>query len=871
MSGEVLQRLVAWVARRPAAVVGAVVVLAAAAALLAALTLRPTAGTDTLVGRSTATYQATQRYHERFGDDSIIVLVREPLTRLVLTPDIARVLGLEGCLSGNAPPNVKPRGGPNGPCAQMARIKPVQVVYGPGTFINEAVTQIADEFAAQQRSTARRARRAREAAYKLARARGRTVAQARKAADQAEQLVNLQFTRDVVALGLRYGLTDVPRLNDPSFVSRLVFDPTKPTGSPKPRFAYLFPTKDAALVQVRLKPTLSERQRRDAIALVRRAVRMPDWRLGNGGTYVVTGAPVVVDDLTSDITHSLVVLLVAALLVMAATLAVVFRARLRLLPLGIALLAAALTFGALALAGAPLTMATIGVLPVLLGLAVDYAIQVQSRVGEEGLGAAARRGVPTIATAAAATAAGFLVLALSPVPMVRDFGLLLVAGIVLALACALTAGVGVLSLAGRGVPRARRLPETLVAAGRGAEELVLRNPLARRARAGAGRAARASLAAALRDPRRVLLIAAALAVGGWALDTQAKVETDVQKLVPQDLPALRDLRALQESTGVGGEIDVVVSASDLTDANVISWMTDYQQRLLRRYGYGSRKGCGAATLCPAFSLTDLLRTQGATPSQQQVRALLDAVPAYFSQAVITPDRRTATLAFGIRLMPLARQKEVVDTMRRELADRPPGVRAELAGLPVLAADANAKVASPWRRLATLLLGLVAVAIVLLAALREPRRALVPLVPIALATGWSALLLFALRIELNPMSVTLGALVIAISTEFSVLLAERYRQERAAGRPQDDALRRTYRSTGAAVLASGVTAIAGFAVLAVSDIRMLRDFGWVTVVDLTVSLLGVLVVLPAVLVLAERGVSVGRPALRRPRLGRAPVR
>ena len=54
-----------------------------------------------------------------------------------------------------------------------------------------------------------------------------------------------------------------------------------------------------------------------------------------------------------------------------------------------------------------------------------------------------------------------------------------------------------------------------------------------------------------------------------------------------------------------------------------------------------------------------------------------------------------------------------------------------------------------------------------------------------------------------------------------------------------------------MLASGVTAIAGFAVLALSDVQMLRDFGLVTVVDLTVSLLGVLAVLPAVLVLAER--------------------
>ena len=102
-------------------------------------------------------------------------------------------------------------------------------------------------------------------------------------------------------------------------------------------------------------------------------------------------------------------------------------------------------------------------------------------------------------------------------------------------------------------------------------------------------------------------------------------------------------------------------------------------------------------------------------------------------------------------------------------------------------------------------------------------------------------------------------MIAISTEFSVLLAERYRQERAGGHPPDDALERTYRSTGAAVLASGLTAIAGFAVLLLSDIRMLRDFGFVTVVDLAVSLVGVMLVLPAVLVLAERGELTTLPA------------
>ena len=54
-----------------------------------------------------------------------------------------------------------------------------------------------------------------------------------------------------------------------------------------------------------------------------------------------------------------------------------------------------------------------------------------------------------------------------------------------------------------------------------------------------------------------------------------------------------------------------------------------------------------------------------------------------------------------------------------------------------------------------------------------------------------------------------------------------------------------------MLASGATAIAGFAALIASDIRMLRDFGIVTVVDLSVSLLGVMIVLPAALMWAEQ--------------------
>jgi hypothetical protein len=882
---RILGAVMGTAARRPV-VVGLIVTLLALAGAALALRLSPSTAADTLVGRSSQSWQATQTEHRLFGEDAVYVLVRGPVSKVVLTSDLSRLIAFEGCLGGNPPAGATIPGGAKGPCGRLAETKPAKVVFGPGTFINESVTQIGAQYDKQLAKIGEDAQKAYDAAYKLALGKGYTKAAARKTALQIRQLSQLQNFRAAAQIALKYGILKAPNVNDPGFVSQLVFATGKKPGTPKARFAYLFPNADSALVQVRLRPDLTDAQRREAIDLVRRATRMPDLQLRNGGRYVVTGAPVVLTDLTAKISDAIVVLLLASLIIMALVLAVVFGARLRLLPLVVALAAAAITFGALSLIGASLTMASVGVAPVLIGLAVDYAIQLQSRIGEAGppgvrprrrevvaaVGHVAVTGAPTVAVAAAATAAGFLVLALSPVPMVRGFGLLLVVGIGVALVTAVTLGTAALVAL---TPRGNRpTPRFVAGAGaalapavRGACELVRHNPAAR-AVGRRGRAVRGfALGAAGRRPERVLMIGLAIAAVGWVADTQTRVESDVTKLVPQNLRALDDLQALQKSTGVGGQIDVVVHADTLTDPKVIAWMTRYQGALLKRYGYSEKRGCGKAELCPAFSLPDLFGTGGAK-TETQITQLLDAVPAYFSQGVITADRKTATMAFGIRLMALDRQKDVLDTMRATLHP-PAGVSAQLAGLPVLAADANAAVASPWRRLLTLIAGLLAVGLVLLAALRSWRRALVPLVPIALATGWSALVLFAIRVPLNPMSVTLGALVVAISTEFSVLLAERYRSERQAGLDPADALERTYRSTGAAVLASGVTAIAGFAVLAVSDIRMLRDFGAVTVVDLTVSLLGVLLVLPSALVLGEtwRPADLRRPWLRRRRARR----
>jgi hypothetical protein len=859
--------------------------LALAGAALA-LGLSPSASTSTFVSGSSPQYRATQRYYESFGEEPVDVVVRGSLQQLLLSSDIDKLVGLEGCLSGNVPASaLASEGGVRGPCGQLARAKAVKVVLGPGTFVNEAAEQLDEQLISQTKQAEAQAHAAQRVVTQAALVQGHSAAQARTLGAQASSITMKRFQEGIATLALQYGLTSKPSLDDPEFVSTLVFDSSKPAGTPKQRFAYLFPSRDAALISVRMKPGLSEAARKRTIALIGQAVAMRQWRLTHGERYLVTGEPAVVSDLTSSISHSIALLGLAVVMVMAIALSLIFQGRPRLLPLGVALLASALTFGALSLLSSSLTVAQVAVLPVLIGLAVDYAIQFQSRAAEilaagisdrrAAVREAARMSAPTIAASVAASVAATLVLVLSPVPMVRGFGVLLAVGIAIAFACALVVGSAAQVVSGPGEHQgaasppgrtSRALPgvlergsELLAPAWRGARDLVTDNLLTRFI-------SRAALDRAVCHPGRVLGVGLALAALGWGLDTQTKVQTNIEKLVPQDTASLRNLNTLERLSGVGGVVNLTIGGRGVLRPATIEWMSSYESAMLRRFGYTAERGCGKARLCPAFSLPDLFQHEGSKSklTSAEVNGLLDVIPPYFSQAVIAPGRRLVSLAFGIKLMSLDEQQRVIEAMRAGLHP-PRGVSAQLVGLSVLAAQANAQVASPWRRLQTLLVGLAAVALVLLIAFAgDIRRVLTPLAPIVLASGWSALILFLVRVPLNPMSLTLGALVIAITTEFSVLLSERHRQERLAGHDVVQALRRTYSHTGSAVAASGVTAIAGFGVLILSDIAMLRDFGLVTVIDLSVSLVGVLVALPAALMLAERsrvGVQWPTPRMR----------
>ncbi|MGZ4178190.1 MAG: hypothetical protein ACXVUX_18410, partial [Solirubrobacteraceae bacterium] len=253
MNATTFERLCGAAARRPILTVGIVLALALGGGLLA-LGLKPSAGIDTFVSSSSSSYRATADDQRHFGDDAVVILIRESLPNLVETKDLATLTQLEACLAGqyvvanstlHAFTPVKAGshaayGGPDSPCGHLMRSRATQVVYGPGTFLNRAVSAVNTGIRAQVSAATRTTQAAEAKAYQLAIGEGMSKKKALAEASSAGQLEYSAQLQSLERLAVSSGLSGVPSIDDPTFIPEIVFDQTRGVNQPKARFSYLF-------------------------------------------------------------------------------------------------------------------------------------------------------------------------------------------------------------------------------------------------------------------------------------------------------------------------------------------------------------------------------------------------------------------------------------------------------------------------------------------------------------------------------------------------------------------------------------------------------------------------------------------------------
>ncbi len=228
------------------------------------------------------------------------------------------------------------------------------------------------------------------------------------------------------------------------------------------------------------------------------------------------------------------------------------------------------------------------------------------------------------------------------------------------------------------------------------------------------------------------------------------------------------------------------------------------------------------------------------------------------------DPTSARIVIGVEGTSIADEARLIDSVRNEVANPPNGMTAAPAGIAALAAQAYDNIVA--RSLLLNLLPLVVVFLALLAIERDLRRAALPLLPTAIAAGWAPLILLVLGLlpgelgktlgSFNPLTVVLGALVIALATEFGVVLLRRFDEECAKGLHPDDAAAAALAVTGKAIRVSALTLGAGFAVLALSSLfphglPLLGAFGLTVLIDLGLAVAAVFGIMLPVAVAIER--------------------
>lgn len=622
-------------------------------------------------------------------------------------------------------------------------------------------------------------------------------------------------------------------------------------------FEALMPDETHMLISVGIEGSATDTQKEDILNALE--ISAKEANFPPGYNLIITGHPALLLDINKEMSQSMGVLLGIAALLMVVVLFLVFRhVRWGLLPLPVVLLGIVFTFGFMGYTGVPMTMVSMSAFPVLIGIGIDYAIQFHSRMEEElkfgkspekALIYTIKHTAPAVLIALTMTALGFVSLFTSTVPMIQDFGKLLLIGIIMCYFSSLFFGLVTLY---------------------SFDWLAQKNPLGifKKKKNGNGgdknkngtepvpgihapgpfdKVLKGLTGFTLKHTWAILIIAVLTASAGMYVDQSIPIKTDTNSFIPQDMPSLVDFhQLLSVMPGQGDHLNVVLKVKDASDPEVLKWMEEFGQHEVANRGQ----------IDSATSIVDLVkeRNGGILPeSSQEIKDIYAEIP----------DSQIGTYIEGNQLLHIDldignAMSDIQITGISELNDivaedinwmqPPPGVAVTITGDSAVLIEMIAGLTSGRVRMT--MIGVLLVLIGLLVVYRNPVKAISPIIPMLVVIGWSGLVMKGMGIDYNPMTAVMGALILGVGSEYSILMMERYYEEKDMGLNPTEAINQAVTTTGTALIASGATTVFGFSALIASPFPMISDFGLVTVIDVLLAMFVTFVIFPPLVVLMD---------------------
>ncbi|MCS7118491.1 MAG: hydrophobe/amphiphile efflux-3 (HAE3) family transporter [Archaeoglobaceae archaeon] len=578
-------------------------------------------------------------------------------------------------------------------------------------------------------------------------------------------------------------------------------------------FTDLIPKPTLAMLMIEVLPAEAKKQEEIAknIETKIRSIEAP-----SGFTIEITGSPVLGYQIKSEIMESLRTTMMTSILLMILFLVVTFSGVVRkkvttLLPLLISVSAVIITYGLMPVFGIPLSEHTNGALPMLIGLSIEYAVQIQNRFEEEirkhGVDEALKLSISrtgrALSLAFLTTAIGFLSMLSAGVPAMSWFGIISTIGLLIALILSLTFLPAILKLIeGRRVER--KEIEKIPKLEKGLS--IISNLTANR-------------------PFGILVFAIFICGFGFYVSPMIELETNYNKYIPQELPAIQKFRELEEIAG-GQTIYTLVLETNGVDTKII------------------KEADGLAEFI-SKSVTSVYSHQSPKSLVDSYGSLEKIPEGYLSKFI-----SGSTIA--VHLYSTANgYEEFKRTMESiEKSAKFYGWDGEIfiTGQPVLYSEIGTIMIESQTKMT--FVAYLTILILLLGIYKSIRKSIVPLIAITTVIGIMNTVMFLSGVKQTMVSIALNSIVLGLGIDFSIMITERYFEERQKV-SEIEAVRRAIEKTGKATTTSALAMIGGFGSLMTSTFPIMRDFGFLALVAISFSLLAAFTVVPAFLMITEK--------------------
>lgn len=540
-------------------------------------------------------------------------------------------------------------------------------------------------------------------------------------------------------------------------------------------------------------------------------------------SFLVSGKPVLDSSLRTEMKSNMMIMVALAVALMFIILLLVFHIRWRVFSLGIIFVSVIGTLGFMGTMSVPMTMVSMAVFPILIGLGIDYSIQLQNRYEEEkSVKITLTQIGKSVAIAVIATVLGFISLYASPVPMIKDFGKMLTIGVIISF-------IGSVFL----------LMPTLHIRDTFGEKLKKTSKYDNGKQTRLDKILKATTRFVLKYSIFIIILSIALAGFGFSVDNKIGVETDIETFMPQDMAALSDIHEIRNVVGSTNQMAIYMEDTNiLTEAN-INWIDSITGNITNQFGDKVVDVKSISTL--VGKMTD------ETLTFDEYIDVVGDIPKEQRKMFLNEQGDKSVILLNISHMSTEDLQEFVSDLKQTVKGAPMGV--EVTGKSVL--DVEMVKGLTEGRVKMTVIGLALVFMALLLVYRNIVKAFIPIFPIILIIGMSAGIMYFLGIKYTPITATLGALVLGMGAEMTIMMLERYIEERLEGKEKIDAILITVSKIGKATVASGLTTIGGFSVLMASKFVILKDFGLMTVINISLALISTFIILPTIIILLDR--------------------